>query len=318
MNRRTFLRLLAAGTASAAFAEPTSKTFVYKVAGNGDIKADVLRPPDDLVRPVVVWIHGGALIMGRRELGPPGGRLPPLIDLYLKAGYAVVSIDYRLAPETKLPAIIEDVQDAYRWVRQKGPDLFHIDPSRIAVSGGSAGGYLTLMTGFCVEPRPKALVPLYGYGDIAGPWYSRPDPFYSRQPAVPKEEAYGAVGGPVLSQSSGNDHRQRFYLYCRQQGLWPREVTGHDPDAEPRFFDRYSPVRNVTSKYPPTMLLHGDKDTDVPYELSVSMAKELSRAGVENELITIAGSDHGFRGADPQVVQQAYERAVAFVKRHLA
>jgi acetyl esterase/lipase len=82
-----------------------------------------------------------------------------------------------MAPETRLPAIIQDVQDAYRWVREKGPDLSHIDPSRIAVKGGSAGGYLTLMTGFCVEPRPKALVPLYGYGDIAGPWYSRPDPF---------------------------------------------------------------------------------------------------------------------------------------------
>ena len=52
----------------------------------------------------------------------------------------VVSIDYRLAPETKLPAIVEDVQDACRWVRERGPKLFRIAPERLAVMGGSAGG----------------------------------------------------------------------------------------------------------------------------------------------------------------------------------
>ena len=70
----------------------------------------------------------------------------------------MVSVDYRLAPETKLPAILEDVRDAYRWVREKGPGLFHADPGRIAISGGSAGGYLTLASGFMDDPPPKALV----------------------------------------------------------------------------------------------------------------------------------------------------------------
>ena len=112
----------------------------------------------------------------------------------LDAGYTIISIDYRLAPQAKLNDIIEDLVDAYRWVRIDGPKLFRIDPNRIAVVGHSAGGYLTLMAGFRLNPRPAALVSFYGYGDIAGDWYSRPDPFYSRQPAVPKEEAYQAVG----------------------------------------------------------------------------------------------------------------------------
>jgi len=152
-----------------------------------------------------------------------------LLNKLLKAGYSVVSIDYRLAPETKLPAILEDVEDACKWVRDKGPELAHIDPKRIAVMGGSAGGYLTLAAGFRVNPPPQALVSFWGYGDIAGAWYSRPDPFYSRQPPVPQEEAYQAVGQPVISESSGKNNRHRFYLYCRQQGLWPIEVAGHDP-----------------------------------------------------------------------------------------
>ena len=61
--------------------------------------------------------------------------------------------------------------------------------------GHSAGGYLTLASGFLFRPRPRAPVSFYGYGDIAGAWYSRPDPFYSKQPAVSKGDVYGAVGG---------------------------------------------------------------------------------------------------------------------------
>ena len=189
LDRRRFLQVLAAGMAAgpghAAPALGGGKTYTYKAAGGCEIKADVHGAVEaGTRRPVILWIHGGALIMGGRGLNTGPGRYPVLTDLYLKAGYTIVSIDYRLAPETKLPGIIEDVQDAWRWVREKAPNLVRIDPERIGVSGGSAGGYLTLMTGFCVQPRPCALVSLYGYGDVVGPWYSRPDPFYSRQPAV--------------------------------------------------------------------------------------------------------------------------------------
>jgi dipeptidyl aminopeptidase/acylaminoacyl peptidase len=175
------------------------------------------------------------------------------------------------------------------------------------------------MAGFCVRPRPKALVSFYGYGDIAGAWYSRPDAFYSKQPAVPKEEAYQAVGGAVLSGARGPNNRPRFYLYCRQQGLWPKEVAGHDPDTEPRAFDPLCPIRNVTSEYPPALLLHGDKDTDVPYEQSVMMAEKLARSGVKHELITIPGGGHGFdrRYPEPEIAK-ALDRVLAFLRQHLA
>src|ERR1041385_6786257 len=202
------------------------QTYTYKTVGECEIRADVYRRAGEEIRPALLSIHGGALIGGSR-----GYVRQDQLEGYLDAGLTVVSIDYRLAPETKLKAIIEDLQDAYAWLRAEGPRLFRIDPERIAVVGHSAGGYLTLMAGFCVQPRPRALVSFYGYGDIAGAWYSRPDPFYCQQPAVPKEEAYGVVGSAVLSESSDNN-RFRFYLYCRQHGLWPREVAGHDPDKE--------------------------------------------------------------------------------------
>jgi acetyl esterase/lipase len=318
-DRRTFLCSLAAGAAAAALppmaaaqqetSQPT--TFVYKSVDSCAIKADVYGASGQ-TRPVVVWIHGGALIMGHR-----GGIDRALLDRLLKAGYVVVSIDYRLAPETKLPAILDDVRDACRWIREKGPDLFHADGKRIAVMGGSAGGYLTLTTGYRVEPRPLALVSFWGYGDIAGAWYSRPDPFYSQQPAVPKEEANQAVGSAIISESSGKNNRHRFYLYCRQNGLWPKEVTGYDPDKEPKTFDPWCPAHNISAQYPPTLLVHGTKDTDVPYELSAMMARELARQRIEHELIAIADAGHGLSGAKPAVVADTHDRAVAFLNKHL-
>src|SRR5438093_13524843 len=136
----------------------TKMSYTYKNVGDLKIQAEVYRPDDTQVRPVAVWIHGGALIMGNRASVPKN-----LLDLCRAEGYALVSLDYRLAPEVKLPAIIEDVQDAFRWLHEQGPKLLHIDPKRLVVAGGSAGGYLTLMTGICVKPRPVALVAYWGY-----------------------------------------------------------------------------------------------------------------------------------------------------------
>lgn len=202
-------------------ADPIS--YVFKRVGSLQIEADVYRPAHTGKRPCVFWIHGGALIMGHR------GNLRALQrQQYLDAGYVVVSPDYRLAPETKLPEILADLRDAYQWVREKGPDLFGIDPSRIAVVGHSAGGYLALSTaGF--SPPPRAIVSFCGYGDIGADWYAKPDAFYLRQLPVSREEAFAAVGSQGLTGTRGPNQRFRFYLFARQQGLWPELVAGISP-----------------------------------------------------------------------------------------
>ncbi|MBI3118326.1 MAG: alpha/beta hydrolase [Candidatus Hydrogenedentes bacterium] len=267
------------------------ETFVYKTAQGCDIHADLYRAASTAPAPVVVWIHGGALIGGGREQ-----MQPVLRRLLHESGFAQVSIDYRLAPETKLPEIIEDVRDALRWVREQGPGQLGINPASVAVLGGSAGGYLSLMCGCCVAPRPRAVVAFYGYGDIMGDWYSRPDPFYCAQPAVPEDEARKAVGTACISNQADKNDRFRFYLWCRQHGLWPREAMGVDPHKRPKAFKPYCPLQNVSKEYPPTLLLHGTGDTDVPYQQSADMAMALQTAGVPHELITIEDGPHGFDG----------------------
>ncbi len=296
----------------AAHPELMKTTYCYKRVGDLNIHADVYVSPRAGVSPVLLWIHGGALIMGSRT-----GLHPDQARLYLDAGYTVVAIDYRLAPQAKLAAILEDLEDGYRWVRTEGPKLWPMDPDRVAVVGHSAGGYLTLMSGFRLTPRPKALVAFYGYGDIASEWYSRPDPFYLRQPRVGRAAAERAVGMGLVAEDAEN-HRAPFYLYTRQEGCWPQEVAGHDPDREPRAFDRYCPLRNVSPEYPPTVLLHGDDDTDVPFAQSEQMAAAFLRNGVSYEFVRMSGRGHGFDGAmgDP-VVLEAFSRAIAFLNARL-
>ena len=174
MNRHEFLKTLAAGATSLLVPRwmwgdepPEAKTFTYKTAGGCDIKLDAFGSDPNVRKPVIVHIHGGALMIGSRK-GVPKWLNP-------QGDHVVISIDYRLAPETKLPAIIEDVQDAFRWIHKQGPQLLNIDAEKLVVEGESAGGYLTLMTGFCIKPRPKALIAVSGYGGIVGPWYSRPE-----------------------------------------------------------------------------------------------------------------------------------------------
>jgi acetyl esterase/lipase len=299
----------------------TPETHVFKEADGCSIKLDVYAPAGPDPAPLIVWIHGGALIGGSR-LGMHGALRQRLHE----AGFAQASIDYRLAPETKLPEILSDVRDAFAWLRDEGPRRWPIVPDRIGVMGHSAGGYLTLMCGSMIEPRPRALVSFYGYGDIVGDWYGKPDPFYCQEPAVPKEKAYACVNNGVVTGEGLGPERGSFYLYCRQNGLWPKEVAGIDHTVNPDAFTPWCPERNVDATYPPTLLLHGTADTEVPYYLSDRMAGILETANIPHEFITIPNGPHGFDGAvtepdlhaePPGQAAGGLLRALAFLEKHV-
>jgi acetyl esterase/lipase len=267
-------------------------TYVYKTVNGCPIRLDIY-PAVGVASPVLVCIHGGALIWGSRENIASGGAAL-LRQLCSEAGYTQVSIDYRLAPETKLPEIVADLRDAWTWVHEELPGLFDVDLNRVAVLGRSAGAYLTLMAGFCVSPRPRALVALYGYGDIVSTWYSEPSSFYRSQGSISDEDAYAVLGTAPLSESPDEDERWRFYLYCRQNGLWIREVAGLDPRRDEGALSQLRPIRNVSPDYPPVLLVHGTADTDVPYHASTDMATALRAQGVEVRLLTIPKGAHAF------------------------
>ncbi|SHG79621.1 alpha/beta hydrolase [Ornithinibacillus halophilus] len=285
-------------------------TVVFKTVENCSIKGDFY-PTSIANAPVLVYIHGGGLIWGSREDMPKHQ-----IDYFNEAGFNVFTIDYRLAPETKVIEIKKDIEDAIIWLEENGTEQFDIDVSKIAVMGSSAGGYLALLSGVFTK-KPKAIVSLYGYGDITGDWYMKPSSFFLQKPQVPKNLAYQLISPTVLSEGP-IEKRYAIYLYCRQQGAWLQEATGMDPYIQKQEIQSLCPYYLADRDYPPTLLIHGDSDTDVPYEESVKMNQKLTDNGVESKLITIKGGDHVFdeHWNDSQV-QQTFEEIIGFLKEKL-
>ena len=309
--------LLSSGALLATGAPPAVRTYAYKQVGPLAIRADVYQPTaTGHLRPVVVYMHGGSLINGHRQAVENHPMLPAL----LAAGCVVVSIDYRLAPETKLPALIEDIEDAFRWVREKGPALFGADPERIAASGGSAGGYLALIAGYRVKPRPKVIFAEMSYGDLIGSWQLSPSvhqPHYTDS-HLNEAEAWQQVSGPpVANDRDRNGDGSAFNDFIRRSAQWPKAISGWDPRTEATKFTPYLPLRNVTREFPPTILIHGEKDSDVPATEPKAMLAELTRHGVESRLILLPGTEHGFRGGDSAVTAAARAEAVKFILKHL-
>lgn len=314
MNRHDFLKTLAAGAASLLVPRwtwseqpPEVKTFTYKTVGGCEIKLDAIGADPNVRKPAIVFIHGGALILGSRKDAPKW--------LNRQGDHVVISIDYRLAPETKLPAIIEDVHDAFIWIHKQGPKTLNISTRNLVVAGESAGGYLALMTGFCVKPRPKALISVSGYGGGVGPWCSRPSAYHMQKPRVSKEEAYASVGTKCVSEGGGQ--RGKFYLYTRQNGISLQEVAGHNPDTEAKWFESYCPLQNVSRRYPPTVLIHGTADTDVPYAESDAMDKALTHFKVPHKFISVPGAGHVLEGVADGEKARIFDEALAFVKEHV-
>ncbi len=284
------------------------ESMVYKETEHSSIYADIYDHGSQT--PVIVYIHSGALIFGTRKWLPI-----EQVEIFKNAGFSVISIDYRLAPETKFELIIEDIEDALYWIRNTASKMYDFNTDKLAMIGSSAGAYLSLLSG-TMAFRPDVIVSFYGYGDILGKWYSEPSEFYCKRPIVKLEEAERSLSNCEVSEGSWD--RFQYYLWCRQQGTWGEAVTGRDRDVDREFLRKYNPIDNISKDFPPTLLLHGDMDTDVPYEQSMMMYEALRQAGIQTELVTIHGADHVFDHNlnDPQV-NRAFETTVRFLAEHL-
>ena len=292
---------------------PARDTHVYKRVDGRALEADVIGARPGASKRCLVWIHGGGLIFGSRTISPRA----PFLQALLARDFVVVSIDHRLAPETKLPGIVEDIGDAWRWVHEVGPSRFGIDLARIAIAGASAGGYLALWSGHSVLPRPRAVASLWGYGDITAPWEAEPSVHYRQQDLLTREQADASLAAPATQQPGGGADRSWFYLWCRQQGKWLEQVTAHDPREDDAWFDRYCPIRNLGADFPPTVLVHGTVDSDVPHEESAHLASRLAEVGVEHRFISLEGVGHGFAGAQVEDAAVTEGEVAAFLEAQL-
>ena len=266
----------------------TKYTHVYKQNDLYALKLDAYLPENSVKSlPVVIYIHGGALIFGSRKDVNENE-----IQAILNEGIAYISVDYRLAPETKLMDIIVDVEDAIWWVREEGAKLYAFDESRIAVLGKSAGGYLALLSG-TFQNRPNDIISFYGYGDILGDWYSCPSSHYCKSSLVSENEAKKCITSNILTHA---DYPERWplYLHARQTGSWASLVSGYKASEISEKLVPYCPILNIDSQYPPTFLLHGSNDTDVPVEQSKDMYSALLDMNIKTQIYIQQNGEHGF------------------------
>jgi acetyl esterase/lipase len=240
-------------------------------------KLDVYWPSDgDGPFPVIVSIHGGAFKEGdKRDM-----QLEPMLE-GLGRGYAVVSIDYRMSGEATFPALVHDVKAAIRWARAHANEYL-FEGGRIAVWGGSAGGYLALMAGVSAG-IPELDDPSLGNPEqssdvqAAAAWFP-PTDFLKMDAQL---AASGFAPSPQSAHSGANSPES--LILGQQITLIPDVVRAANPETY------------IRPGLPPFFIQHGTADDIVPYQQSLSFACKLAQLEphqVTHELLLNARHGH--------------------------
>lgn len=261
---------------------------VYKETSQGALHLDVYRPAAGEGHPLCVMIHGGGWHHGGRfENG-----LSKWAGYLASAGLVVTSIDYRLAPTTTFPDSFQDCLDAVDWSVAHAAE-FGADPDRIGLFGDSAGGHLVLLAGTSqTHPDydgPRMQTPGEQLKAVVA-WYPPTDLL-----ALHEKEAAANGGGSV----------QRF--------------VGADPARNPDRWRQASPIEQVHSGLPPTLILQGTRDFLVPHAQATDYAERLEALGAPHELHIVEGAVHGFDRVAPDArARELIERSRSFLCENLA
>lgn len=251
---------------------------VYKSANNHALKLDVWYQHDiKTPSPTLVYFHGGGWVFGTKE-GSVLQFLP-----FIEKGWTVVNVEYRMANVSHAPAAVEDTRCALRWVMRNAKQ-YNFDTSKIVLSGQSAGGHLSLITGMLPEGtgldngcygeekmNVAAIINWYGITDIN-------DVF------------------------AGNNLKNYAVMWM-----------GSQPNAA-EIARRVSPLTYVRAGLPPILTIHGDADDVVPYSHAVRLHEALDKAQVPNKLLTIGGGKHG--GFTQAEFVRNFDQIWNFLKQH--
>lgn len=240
---------------------PTHDGIVYGEAAGEKLTMDYYAPAGPGPHPIAIIVHGGGYIGGTSKNGSEAY----CADFLAPAGYAVFSINYRLAPKYPYPAMVQDVQRAIRFIRAHASE-WSADPKRMALVGGSAGGYLSNMAGL-----------LSSDGDQAAK-----DPVDRESARV---QAVVTLFGPSDFRGKPMNDNVRALLDA------PIKEKGQDA-----VFAEASPITHVSKSAPPFLLIHGDKDEAVPFTESTNLQQALRTVGVRCDLIRIPNGPHATGG----------------------
>jgi acetyl esterase/lipase len=268
----------AAGTADSVQLEPG---IVFGTGGEEELKLDLARPQRGGPFPAVICLHGGGWVGGSRA------QMEQTIRVLAGRGYVAISPDYRLAPQARFPAQLEDCKTAVRWLRANAA-RYRIRSDRIGVMGLAAGAHLACLLGL-TDPRDG----LEGTGG-----HSK---FSSRVQAVVSFVAPTDLAQPGWSQD------------VLSQNLLP--LLGAHPEDDPMLYRAASPVNYAgRPNAPPFLLMHGTADRIVPFKQAQDLADLLEQAGSKVQLVPIVDAGHGW---SPKQRLESIARMIVFFDDHL-
>jgi len=244
---------------------------VYAQYGTRCLMLDAYLPAGERL-PVVVFVHGGGWKSGyRSEFVPMALRLA-------RQGFAAVTVSYRLSGEARYPAAVQDVQAAVRWLRAHAAQ-YRLDPQRVALAGGSAGGQIASLAGVTSAPgEVAAIVNIDGLSDFSHPLALQ----YEDDPNKHPSAAGAWFGG----------------RYADRQALWQ--------DA--------SPIRHVHPGMPPILFIGSAQPRFAAGR--EEMMDQMAQAGVASRKLVLPGTPHSFWLFDPWL-QPAVDATVAFLDAQL-
>ena len=263
---------------------PVSSNVIHIPSGEDgrDIRCLLIQPlASSADMPAILHFHGGGHVLGIPEMDQP-----QLMQWAAELECLVLSVDYRLAPETPFPGPMDDAYSALRWLNERS-DVLGINPDRIAVSGGSAGGAMAAC--LCLMAHDR--------GNYKIAFQHLEAPRLDDRLAAP-EDANAFTGEFVWTRANST--------YCREAYLG--ENTS----------DPFGSAARATSLsgLPPAYIAVGSLDLFV--DECLSYAARLGRAGVPVELIIYPGCFHGFKmAASASVAERAEEDNIRALRKAL-
>jgi acetyl esterase/lipase len=251
---------------------------------------DVFTPAQKANGAAVVFLVSGGWFSSHDAIdrnGYPG---------FVGRGYTVFAVVHRSQPRFTIQDAVADLHRAVRFIRHNAP-RFKIDPQRLGVSGGSAGGHLSLMIGTAGTPgNPKAADPVERASSRvqAVACFFPPTDFLnwgSKEVEVTKFVPLAGLKAPFA-----------FYEIDKKTSIYST-VTNHQKWQT--IAKELSPVNHVSPDDPPTLIVHGDKDRLVPLQQAEIIGARFKEAGVPFQLVVKKGADHGWAGMDKDVATMA-------------
>jgi len=241
---------------------------VYGKRGDRDLNLDVIKPATPNGLGILVLVSGGW------KSGKPGEFGEWLVAPVLRRGYTVFAVYHVSQPEASVMEIIEDMHRAVRFVRHHAKD-YGVNPQRLGVTGGSAGGHLSLMLATRGGPGPADAADSVDYESSAVQAVAIFFPVTDLLNLGKSTENLGD-GGPPKS------FRRSFGPEATNLAVW--KVIGRET----------SPIYYVNSNLPPILVYHGDADTLTPLEQSEWFLEKTREVGRPATLVVHPGGKHGW------------------------